>query len=305
VTGQNRVKNYPVSGLYLDWVIRYYQSIMAQDYGKRNFGPRVRLAKRLGQHLLVDHGYLKKVAEGADPAGVDLVLEVGPGTGNLTELLLERAKNVLAVELDRRLYAGLRTRFAGRLHLFEGDILDEGRLNPAVIEQLPPAWALVANLPYNVASPVIIEALYLAKPPKFLCVTIQKEVARRMAAVPGGRTYGVLSVLVQAVAKVKILTTIPPGAFLPPPKVQSAVVKIDHSPDRAGRIHDPDHFRCLVSQLFQHRRKQIRAGWVKTLPTDLQPQAEKALADLNIQPTQRPETITVHQFIILANQFHP
>jgi 16S rRNA (adenine1518-N6/adenine1519-N6)-dimethyltransferase len=265
------------------------------------FRPQVRLTKRLGQHLLVDPTYLRKVAESADLSSVDLVLEIGPGTGNLTEFLVRSARKVLAVELDRRLYPALKSRFADHFQLFEGDILDRGRFNPAVADLLPENWALVANLPYNVASPVMIEALFLPNSPKFLCVTIQKEVARRLAAEPGGKTYGALSVLVQALADVKIVAYVPPGAFLPPPKVESAVVKMTWNPQRAGTIKDLGFFRDLVSRLFQHRRKTVRSGWLKMLPQDRQPQATRALANLHIDPIRRPETLTIDEFIALAN----
>ncbi len=261
----------------------------------------VKLTKRLGQHLLVDPGYLHKIINNSDLQEVDLTLEVGPGTGNLTELLIPAAKKVLAVELDRRFCQILRDRFPPPFQLFEGDIMAAGGLNPAVVKLLPEKWALVANLPYNVASPVIIEALYLPNPPKFLCVTIQKEVAQRIAAHPDTKAYGVLSVLVQAANRAKIIATIPPGAFLPPPKVHSAIVKITRDPHQAEQIKSPGHFRQLVSRVFRHRRKTLRAGWVKLLPRDQQEKAAAALAELNIDPARRPETLTVPDFIALAN----
>jgi 16S rRNA (adenine1518-N6/adenine1519-N6)-dimethyltransferase len=262
----------------------------------------VKLTKHLGQHLLVDPGYLRKVIDNSELQDVDLVLEVGPGTGNLTELLIPAAKKVLAVELDRRFCELLRNKFATPFELFEGDILAAGDLNPGVLEKLPEKWALVANLPYNVASPIMVEALYLPNPPKFMCVTIQKEVAQRMVAGPGTRTYGVLSVLIQALAEVKIVSHIPPGAFLPPPKVHSSIVKIVYAPEKAKTVADPAHFRKIASRIFQHRRKNLRGGWIKPLPADQQEKAAKALASLNIDPTRRPETLTVTDFVTLANQ---
>jgi 16S rRNA (adenine1518-N6/adenine1519-N6)-dimethyltransferase len=260
-----------------------------------------KLTKRLGQHLLVDQSYLRKVIDNSELQEVDLVLEVGPGTGNLTELLIPVAKKVLAVELDRRFCEALRPRFCPPFQLFEGDILAGGKLNPDVLTLLPEKWALVANLPYNVAGPILIEALFLANPPKFMCVTIQKEVAQRMAAPPDSKTYGVLSILIQAFAQVKILSFVPPGAFLPPPKVHSAIVKITSRPDQSPPIHSPGDFRKLVSRIFQHRRKTLRAGWIKMLPPPQQQKAAAALAELNIDPTRRPETLSVQDFITLAN----
>lgn len=263
--------------------------------------PHVKLTKRLGQHLLVDGTYLRKVAEGGDVGSMDLVLEVGPGTGNLTELLAGSAKRVLAVELDSRLYGGLKARFTDRFELFEGDILAGGRINPAVVARLPARWALVANLPYNVAGPVMVEAFYLANPPKFMCVTIQREVAKRIAAAPGGKTYGVLSVLLQAVADVKILATVPPGAFLPPPKVESAIIRMTWNAERAAKIKDRESFRDLAGRLFQHRRKTLRGGWLRMLGETERSRVAAGLERLGIDPVRRPETLTVEEVVGLAD----
>ncbi len=267
--------------------------------------PHVQLTKRFGQHLLVDPGYLRKIIQAADLQSVDLVLEVGPGTGNLTELLVIEARKVLAVEVDARLWPALKSRFGDNFSLFEGDILTEGQINPEVTRLLPENWALVANLPYNVASPVMVEALYLKNPPRFMCVTIQKEVAKRLAAGPGSRTYGILSVLIQAVSDTKIITCIPPGAFLPPPKVDSAVVKIIHQSAKSEKIKSFSFFRNLVGEVFRHRRKNLRGGWVKRLPEQEQSIATKALETLKIDPTRRPETLSVEEFVALANECYP
>jgi len=264
--------------------------------------PNVQLTKRYGQHLLVDPGYLRKIANASDLKSVDLVLEVGPGTGNLTELLVEQSNKVMAVEVDSRLWPNLISRFGPNFELFQGDILADGQINPAVVEKLPSQWSLVANLPYNVASPVMVEALYLKNPPRFMCVTIQKEVAKRLVAGPGSRTYGILSILIQAVSDAKIIATIPPGAFLPPPKVDSAVVKMDYRPDLAEKIASYDFFRDLVGQIFRHRRKNIRGGWVKQLPETEQPSAMSVLEKLKIDPTRRPETLSVEEIVTLANE---
>ncbi|MFA5866261.1 MAG: 16S rRNA (adenine(1518)-N(6)/adenine(1519)-N(6))-dimethyltransferase RsmA [Phycisphaerae bacterium] len=262
----------------------------------------VKLTKRLGQHLLVDKGYLRKVIENSELDTVDQVLEVGPGTGNLTELLVEKTPNLIAVELDRRFCQLLTSEFRGKIQLVEDDILVKGSFNPLVAGMLRKKWALVANLPYNVASVVMVDALYLDNPPQFMCVTIQKEVAQRMASKPNCKSYGVLSALVQALSEVKIISYVPPGAFLPPPRVHSAIVKITWRPELAGRIKSREDFRVLVSRLFRHRRKTLRGGWVRMLEEGQQKQADKALGELGIDSGRRPETLCVSEFIELSNK---
>ncbi len=135
-----------------------------------------------------------------------------------------------------------------------------------------------------------------------MTVMIQKEVAARMAAKPGSKDYGVLSVLVQALSSVKIISYVPPGAFLPPPKVHSAIVKIAYNPEKETEIQSKTCFRELVSRLFRHRRKTLRGGWIRMLPEDQQVPAGQILNKLKIDPTRRPETLTVSDFVNLANQ---
>lgn len=266
----------------------------------------IRLTRRLGQHLLVNPHYLQTVLDHSALDAVDLVLEVGPGPGNLTELLVAKAKRVLSVELDKRFCVILRQKFHDcvTFELHECDILTSGLLNRVISDRLREAgrWGLSANLPYNVASVLIIESLFMDTPPVYICAMIQKEVAQRIVSPSDSKHYGVLSVLVQAMARVKIVASVPPGAFLPPPKVHSAIIQIVYQPELAARVAEPAFFRQLVSRLFRHRRKTLRGGWVKMQPIEAQPLIEKALTEMNIDSTRRPETLRVEEFIALSNR---
>ncbi len=282
------------------------QNDKAQSLGKMLSDRAIRLTRRLGQHLLVNDHYLQTVIENSDLSEVNLVLEIGPGPGNLTKLLLDKCNKLVSVELDSRFCEYLRLNLHDRanFHLIEKDIIKSGTLDNEVINIVREAgsWGLSANLPYKVASIILVESLYMDVPPKYICVMIQKEVAQRLAGKVGSDHYGVLSVLAQAVAEVKIVTVVPPGAFLPPPKVQSAIVKLTYKKDLADRIASKDFFRGMVSRLFRHRRKTLRGGWVKMLPEDQQDTAEQILAELHIDPVRRAETLSVDEFILLANR---
>jgi 16S rRNA (adenine1518-N6/adenine1519-N6)-dimethyltransferase len=282
------------------------QNNKTPSLGKMLSDHAIRLTRRLGQHLLVNDHYLQTVIDNSDLSNVTLVLEIGPGPGNLTKLLLDKCNKLVSVELDLRFCEYLRQKLHDRVNftLIEKDIINSGSLDNEVIDIVREAgsWGLSANLPYNVASIILVESLYLDVPPKYICVMIQKEVAQRLAEKVGSDHYGVLSVLAQALAEVKIVAVVPPGAFLPPPKVQSAIVKLTYKNELADRITSKDFFRRMVSRLFRHRRKTLRGGWVKMLPDDQQPIVEKILAELNIDLVRRAETLSVDEFILLSNQ---
>lgn len=282
------------------------QSNKDQSLGKILSHHSIRLTRRLGQHLLVNDHYLKTVIDHSDLDGVDLVLEVGPGPGNLTELLLSSGKKVVSVEIDKRFCEILRRKFHDcvNFELHECDILDTELHKRVISDPIGhiQKWGISANLPYNIASVLIVESLYAKMPPRYICVMIQKEVAQRIVSEAGGKAYGVLSVLVQGVAEAKIVASVPPGAFLPPPQVHSAIVQIIYKPECAVRIERPAFFRELVSRIFRHRRKTLRGGWVKMQPGEVQPVIEGVLADLGIDSSRRPETLSVEEFIALSNK---
>ncbi len=266
----------------------------------------IKLAKSLGQHILADKQYLAKIIENCDFGDIEVILEVGPGPGNLTDLLLEQSKPVLAVELDKRFAEILSSAYSNNpnFKLFAGNILHKGHLNPEIMRELSryKHWALISNLPYNVAGNVIVESLYCKPAVRFICATVQKEVALRLSSKPANKSYGPLSVIAQAVSSVRVIATIPPGAFVPPPKVQSSIVKIDYDEKLSENISDSKFFREFVHRLFRHRRKTLRAGWIKYLPEDIQQNAESICNELSIDMSLRAETLSVNQIIELAEK---
>jgi 16S rRNA (adenine1518-N6/adenine1519-N6)-dimethyltransferase len=218
--------------------------------------------QKLGQHFLASRGILERIAAAACPPDTPLVIEIGPGQGALTEHLLERARRVVAIELDPGMVERLRHRLAGepRLEIIHGDALqvDLTQWGPAVI---------AGNLPYYVATPILERAVMLGpgfSPGVYL---IQKEVAERVTAAPGAKAYGYLTVRLELFARRELLFTVKPGAFRPPPKVESAVVRLTWQP-RAGEmgIADPERFLRFVSASFRHKRKTVRNNLTSVYP---------------------------------------
>jgi 16S rRNA (adenine1518-N6/adenine1519-N6)-dimethyltransferase len=250
---------------------------------------------RFGQNFMIDQNLLRIVAEAGNPSAGDLVIEVGPGTGTLTEEILSRGAEVLAVEIDRDLAGLLRERFKDepRFRLIEGDALDSKHsLNAQLLEAIklaqdPPK--LIANLPYNIASPLIIELLLAGV--KLLAFTVQKEVAERLRASPGTDAYGALSVMVQLLAKVEVLRTLPPAAFWPAPKIESALVRLTRD-DRVGVT--ARGFSRFLQGLFSSRRKTLRKSLVQ-----MNHDPDAALSDLQLDPAIRGETLNPEQLVLL------
>jgi 16S rRNA (adenine1518-N6/adenine1519-N6)-dimethyltransferase len=199
--------------------------------------------QKLGQHFLADRSVLKRIGVAACFEGEPVVTEIGPGKGALTEYLLQRAQRLLAVELDPELADQLAARFP-EIELVRGDALhaDLGGSGP-----------IAGNLPYYVATPIISRVLRLGRVATFL---VQKEVAERITAVSGHRQYGYFSVECQFYANVEYLFTVKPGSFRPPPKVDSAVVRLTPRPVR--EVEDAEGFLRFVSRCFQHKRKTLR-----------------------------------------------
>ena len=253
---------------------------------------------RFGQNFLHDHGKIRELVDAADLQPGQTVLEVGPGTGALTDCLLEREVRVVAVEIDRDLACLIRDRFGDRVTLVEGDCLAKGRrLSPEVVAALEgSAFKLVANLPYQAASPLM--ASLLMHHPECLgqWVTIQKEVVDRLVAEPGTKAWGPLTAIVRAFASARRITTLPPGCFWPSPKVTSAMAELlpvasEHRPE------DPDGFARFVTRLLSKRRKQI--GGV--LGQDI-------VTSLGIDATMRAETLGATKLIDIRDQLptgHP
>lgn len=264
-----------------------------------------------GQNFMVKADTLRRVAETAEIIPSDIILEPGPGPGGLTQLLCAQAARVIAVEIDAKLHALLAGRLGEteNLRLMHADILAKsGDLNPDVARavenaraELPDArFKLVANLPYRISTAVIAAALAGQLTPDTLVVTVQKEVADRICAVPGNADYGYLTVIVQAVARVERVRNLAPSVFWPQPAVAGTLVKI--TPDTALRkaAGDLAALRKITSALFTHRRKQAARALLMAGLAQNRQGANQILAEAGADPAARPEALSVPQFIALA-----
>jgi len=255
--------------------------------------------KRLSQNHLVDGEVLEAIIEASGAGPGQPVLEVGPGIGILTAALLRAGATVTAVELDERLYAHLVTRFAGvdQLRLVEGDFLDQD-LDDLVAGD----WDLVANVPYHVTSPVLHRVLGHEPRPRRLTLMLQREVAERIAAPPGGMSY--LSVFVQYHADVRVVRVVPAAAFEPAPAVDSAVLTGVTRPRRLDAAGEEDLWR-LVQAGFRERRKMLHNVLPRQLPQVGRERFERALAAADIAPDRRPQTLSVEEWLRLAAVLGP
>ncbi|HEV57714.1 MAG TPA: ribosomal RNA small subunit methyltransferase A [Phycisphaerales bacterium] len=266
---------------------------------------------RLGQHFLIDLNLMRWLVEAAQIASDDVVLEVGCGTGSLTEALAQTAARVLAVECDDDLVRIARRQLGeiANVELLHTDVLaGKHALAPAVVDTLRRAreghagrLLLVANLPYSVAAPVMANLIVGPVRADGMIVTIQKEVGERMAADPGDGTYGPLSILMGATGHVEILRRLPPEAFWPRPQVESVIAAYRPDPAKARRIANAGLLMEVVQLFMTHRRKTLR-GCVRLIrgplaDADWPAFFEQAAAD----PSQRPERLTPDQYVALAN----
>lgn len=247
--------------------------------------------KRFGQNFLTDESVLHDIVRAIDPKEDDAMVEIGPGLAALTRLLLESARHLHVVEIDRDLVARLKRNFdAAHLSIHEGDALafdfssiprPEGR-----------KLRIVGNLPYNISSPLLFHLAAFSGEVQDQHFMLQKEVVERMAAEPGGRDYGRLSVMLQWRYHMELLFVVPPSAFDPPPKVDSAIVRMIPLPQPMPC--DPARLEQVVTKAFSQRRKVIRnclAGMF----------TEAELVVAGVDPQARPETVPVAQYVALAN----
>jgi 16S rRNA (adenine1518-N6/adenine1519-N6)-dimethyltransferase len=254
----------------------------------------------LSQNFLADPDVLDAILAEANETPGRHVLEIGPGLGLLTSGLLDAGALVTAVELDRGLAAFLRDRFAPeieaeRLRLIEGDALEQ-----ELTALWPPPYDVVANLPYHITSPILHRLLGEDPRPERLVLMVQREVAERIAAPPGGMSY--LSAFVQYHARVRIAVDVPPEAFEPEPAVRSAVIVLEPYPDD-DRPLDPDREDALwrlVQAAFRERRKMLHNVLARQLPVE-PAQVDAALAAARIAPDRRPQTLAVGEWIALLD----
>jgi 16S rRNA (adenine1518-N6/adenine1519-N6)-dimethyltransferase len=273
----------------------------------------LRPQKRHGQHFLVDLNLMRVLADAAEIRPTDTVLEIGPGTGSLTELLAERAGRVVAVEIDPKIVEVAKKALAaaGRTNVtwLQFDILrGKNKLNPQVVIPLV-QWAsgsrliMVANLPYGAASPVIANCLTDGLPFAGMWVTIQKEVADRLTAPPGGKEYGPLTVTVQALSDVKTFRKVPPSAFWPRPEVDSAMVSVIPNAEKRARIRDLARFDKMIEGIFTQRRKALKSA-VRAIRDEGLAAVDwpAAFAAAGVSESDRCDQLPVAKLVDLANE---
>lgn len=267
---------------------------------------------RFGQNFLIDLNLMRKLVDAAEVRSTDVILEVGPGTGSLTEMLLATGANVVAVEIDRGLQQLLAERFAAedRFSLISGDALEtKHALNPEIGAKIASLTdgenrelKLVANLPYQIATPLLLNLLQISPPIARMTCTIQKEVGQRLTAGAGDELYGPISIIMQILASVQIVAHLPPSVFWPRPDVDS--VMVDIVPSASPSLVPADAFSRFVQRGFQQRRKMLRrvfADW----PVKI---AEEIFNLAAVSATQRPEELPPAAWVALfqaTERLHP
>lgn len=267
---------------------------------------------KYGQNFLIDLNLLRLLADSAQVEPCDVVLEVGSGTGGLTALLSERAGAVIAVEVDSQLAQLAREELAGRPNvrlLVQDALANKNRLQPAVLAAVDEALArvpgarfkLAANLPYNVATPIIGNLLALPAPPATMTITIQKEMADRLVAAPGNKDFGALTAWVQCQCRVEIVRVMPPTVFWPRPQVDSAIVQLTLDPERRAQVGDLAAFHQFTRLIFCHRRKYLRGELLAAYKHQLgKPEIDAVLAECGHTGTERAEQLSVDQLLALS-----
>lgn len=261
----------------------------------------MRPVRRLGQHFLSDPRILQRIVDALHPAPDDVVLEIGPGKGSLTAALAPRVAKVVAVEKDPRLATDCRLRIAecgfGNVTVVEGDALKLNWHERLEADLANPQCKVVGNIPYAITSPLLAKAL-TAPLPACIVFLVQAEVAERLAAKPGSRTYGALSVGVQAACRVEKLFTVRAGAFTPPPKVRSALVRLTPLARPLVAADEIAAFRVFVTACFARRRKQLR-NVLMAVTGRSAAQVAAGLTALGLDRAARPETLPVAEFVRL------
>ncbi len=258
--------------------------------------------RALGQHFLRDRSVVDRIVDLVAPTARDLVVEIGPGRGALTETLAARAGRLLALEVDAELAAGLQARFAASSHV-EVRQADARHFDYRSLRALAPDPAgrvlVVGNLPYSVGKPILAALVEAGPAIDEMALMLQKEVALRVAAEPGGKTYGALSVLTQVRCRVRLAFPVPPGAFSPPPQVDSAVLHLAPHREPPVPVADPARFATVVRAAFSQRRKSLANALAAGLGVGAE-RARRLIEAVGIDPGRRAETLSLAEFARLA-----
>jgi len=267
---------------------------------------------KMGQHFLTSEDLAARVVDTLGDVSQSTVLEIGPGRGILTSLLARRARRLIAVELDRVLAAQLRLKFgmARNVEVIEADVLaidfdslfgPKPGLSQPGIELKPQPVKVAGNLPYYITSDILLRLFEFAKYFDSIVIMVQREVADRIAAEPGGRDYGMLSATAQLYARVEKLFTLPPGAFVPPPKVHSTVLRLTIDPQQEKLGVAGDEFIDFLRQSFGQKRKTL---WNNLKEKYEGAALKRALAEAKVKPTARAETLSLDESAAIFRALH-
>jgi len=258
-----------------------------------------KFSKSLGQNFLIDDSVLNDIVSGAEVNNDDLVIEIGPGVGSLTVQLLKKAKKVVAIELDNDLIPILEAEL-GQYENFSLIHKDALKVDFNEIIGDEKSVKLVANLPYYVTTPIIVNLLKKNYNFKSLTIMIQKEVAERINAEPNCKEYGSISLLVQYYCDTKIVRNVPPSCFIPRPKVDSIVIRLDRLPEKRVKVKDENLMFEIIRNSFNMRRKTL---WNATKFLGMNKELlEKAYEEAGIDPKRRGETLSLEEFAALSDK---
>ena len=271
--------------------------------------------RRHGQNFLIDLNLIELLADSASLTADDVVLEVGTGTGSLTGLIAAKANHVVTVEIDQHLHQLAQEEleeFENITFLHQDALKNKNNFHPTVFETIQKrmdategtVFKLAANLPYNIATPVISNLLRCPITPEIMSVTIQKELGDRIVAEPNSKDYGALSLWIQSLCDAEIVRVMKPSVFWPSPKVDSAIVRMVFRPDKRAQIEDLEFFHRFSRAIFFHRRKFLRSVAISAFKTELnKPQVDDVLQKMGLGPQARTEQLSVAELQALCELF--
>ena len=276
------------------------------DMFKRMSEYGIKPVKSLGQNFLLDNNTIEKIIDAANITANDLVIEIGPGAGSLTKKLAKRAGNLIAIEIDKKLIPLLNDVMAGvsNFELINADILKID-IKSQILDKYPnyTSYKVVANLPYYITTSIIMGILESDNPPSSLIVMMQKEVAERMAAGPGNKTYGSLSVVSGYYCRVKKIMDVSPNCFYPKPAVSSSVIRMDVRDNPEVTIDNERFFFKLIKSAFAQRRKKVSNSISNTLGLNINKiDIEILLEDMGLVADIRAERLSIQDFAVLSNR---